>query len=65
MISAAINKGNKMPVEAFSPNTKAKITTISTPKPLTPALAIPNIKTASTKAAHWSHDKLKERRKSI
>ena len=52
IISAAISKGNKIPVDAFSPNTNAKITTISALNPLTPALAIPSINTARAKAVH-------------
>ena len=64
-MSAAINRGSKIPVEAFSPNTKARITTMRTPNPLTPAFAIPRIKTAKAKANHCGHDKSNEWKKSI
>ena len=50
--------GSKIPVEAFSPKTKARITTIMMPIPLIPAFDKPNKKTAMQIAVHWIIDKL-------
>ena len=50
--SAQINMGSKTPVDAFSPNTKARITTIIIPIPLIPDLDKPNKKTAKPMAIH-------------
>ena len=59
-MSAIINMGNNTPVEAFSPNTKAKITTIRIPIPLMPDFDSPNKKTANTTDIHCKVDKLYE-----
>ncbi len=42
----------------FSPNTKAKITTMSMPMPLMPAFDIPKRKTAKRIEAHCRVDRL-------
>lgn len=57
-MSATINNGSSTPVDAFSPKTKARITTIIMPIPLIPALDKPNKKTAIPIAAHCILDRL-------
>ena len=52
IISADINMGNKIPVDAFSPKTKAKISIITIPIPFIPDLEMPNIKPAKPIASH-------------
>ena len=52
MISAAISMGSKIPVEAFSPKTKARIITKTIPMPFIPDLEIPNKNTAKQIAIH-------------
>ena len=44
--------GSNIPVDAFSPKTKAKITTIIIPIPFIPDLDNPNKKTAKPMATH-------------
>ena len=50
--------GNKTPVDAFSPKTKANITTIIMPMPFIPDLDIPSKNTAKPMANHCNADKL-------
>ena len=50
--SAHISIGSKIPVDAFSPKTKARIITIIIPIPLIPDLDKPNKKTANPIAIH-------------
>ena len=50
--------GSKTPVDAFSPNTKASMTTIMIPMPLIPDLDKPNKKTAKPIAIHCNAVKL-------
>ncbi len=52
MISAQTNIGNNIPVDAFSPKTKARTTMIIIPIPLIPDLENPNKKTAKPMANH-------------
>lgn len=47
-----------MPVDAFSPKTKARITTINIPMPFIPDFDKPNIKTAKQIATQCSKVKL-------
>ena len=49
--------GNKIPVDAFSPKTKARIMTRTIPNPLIPDLEIPNKKTANPMAIHCNVDR--------
>ena len=51
-ISAKISMGNKIPVEVFSPKTKANITTMMMPMPLMPDLDNPNKNAAKQNATH-------------
>ena len=44
--------GSNIPVDAFSPKTKASITTINIPMPFIPDFDKPNIKTANQIANH-------------
>ena len=44
--------GSSIPVDAFSPKTKARITTIKIPMPFIPDFDKPNIKTANQIATH-------------
>ena len=53
-MSAVINIGNKMPVDAFSPKTKANSTTMIIPMPLIPDFAKPNKNPAKATATHCS-----------
>ena len=52
--------GNNMPVDAFSPKTKARITTIITPMPFIPDFDKPNKKTAKHMAVHCNTVRLKD-----
>ena len=49
--------GNKIPVDVFSPKTKAKITTIIMPIPFIPAFDNPSKKAAKPIADHCNQDK--------
>ncbi len=51
-MSAEIKRGSKIPVDDFSPNTNANITTMIIPIPLIPAFAMPNKNTAKKTATH-------------
>lgn len=57
-MSAVINIGNKMPVDAFSPKTKANSTTMTIPMPLMPDFAKPNKNTEKATATHCIVDRL-------
>ena len=57
MTSAAISIGSKMPVDAFSPKTKARMMTKTIPNPLMPDLEIPNKNTARPIAIHCKVDR--------
>lgn len=50
--------GNSIPVDAFSPKTKAKIKMMIIPMPLIPDFEKPRINAANTIAAHCKDDKL-------
>jgi len=57
MMSATMSMGSKTPVEAFSPKTKARITTSTMPNPFIPDFDIPNKKTAKQIAIHCNIDR--------
>jgi len=52
MISAQMSMGSKMPVDAFSPKTKARIITSTIPMPFIPDFDNPNKNTAKQMAIH-------------
>ena len=53
-----MSMGSKIPVDVFSPNTKARITTMTILIPLIPDLDNPNKKTAKPMAIHCNAVKL-------
>jgi hypothetical protein len=59
-MSAQISIGSKMPVDAFSPNTKARIITRAIPMPFIPDLDNPSKNIAKQIAIHCSVDRLKD-----
>ena len=54
-----------MPVEGFSPNTKASATTIRIPMPLTPDFVIPSKNTAKATIHHCVNDNWQDAKSSV
>ena len=52
--------GNKIPVEAFSPKTKANIKIMTIPIPFIPDFEIPKTKAAKPIATHLNNVRLKD-----
>ena len=50
--------GSNIPVDVFSPKTKASMTTMMMPIPFIPDFDKPNIKTVKQIATHWKTVKL-------